>query len=517
MQHSLTRSRARRDQLLACVLGVVFLAISLLIRPLLISQRASIVSESETSFRSLAVNFPRLTLGGFRGLVATILWIQAENDKQERRWVDLETKYDIIGALQPYFTSVYVFHAWNQAYNLSAQWHDQDDKYKWVLDGLAYLNKGEDYNPQNIDLTVEQGNMFFLKLGGSFERIFYRSHWRSDMARFVDLHNYDQDLAPNTRTEALKLVSDAVFRVPPENKIAYDSTDDPLERQKLRTFHTAELPDPTGRTTRTGYGISILDPYLFELRTDGRLPADPMPFRYGLSPYYFSYVQFVRANWQVDHFHIPPSVTGMRVVDAWPAMSLRLWCRDDLYYATSLVNSVFNGPVPIYEVDFSIPENVALFNSKVAEIRDCYRNVPMVGPKALDQFARHLRNYPTNKTLHEKHILETKAYMSIAKAESALFESLLVWHANRYKLTDTVVKTFTEVLPVYDEAIKATTEWVDYLFPSAPGTPLDPDRAEYQIYINNLQGRKLGIQSILQAQPTEHPSLDFLEPETVER
>jgi len=484
---------------------------------MLISQRANIVFESETSFRSLAVNFPRLTLGGFRGLVATILWIQAENDKTDRKWIDLNTKYDIIGALQPYFTSVYIFHAWNQAYNLSAQWHDQEDKYKWVLDGLTYLNKGEDYNPQNVDLTVEQGNMYFLKLGGSFERHFYRSHWRADMARFVDLHNYDQEIAANVRTEALKLVRDSVLRVPPENKAKYDATDDPIEQQKLRTFKTAELADPTGRTTRVGYGISILDPYLFELRADGKPPTDPMPFRFGLSPYYFSYVQFMRANWQVDNLHVLPSVTGMRVVDAWPAMSIRLWCRDDIYYATGLVNSVFNGPTPIYEVDFSIPANAVLFANKVAEIRDCYRNVPMVGPKSLDQFDRHLRNYPFNKSLHDKHILETKGYMAIAKAESALFEALMLWHYNRYQLTSGVIEKFTNVLPVYDEAIKATTEWLDHIFPSAPGTPFDPERTEYQVYISNLQGRKIGVQNLLKLQPTERPNLDFLEAATVER
>ena len=67
---SLTQSRARRDQIFACVLGLVFLACSILLRPILSARRAQLVQESETSLRSLAVSFPRLTLGGFRGLVA---------------------------------------------------------------------------------------------------------------------------------------------------------------------------------------------------------------------------------------------------------------------------------------------------------------------------------------------------------------------------------------------------------------------------------------------------------------
>ncbi len=171
-----------------------------------------------------------MTLGGFRGLISTILWYQAEDDKNERRWSELETKYDIIGALQPYFVSVYKYHSWNEAYNLSAQWQEEDTKYKWVLDGLGYLYKGEVYNPNNTDMIWEEGHLYFLKLGGAFERIFYRRHWRSDIARFHELNEIVPGKAVNDSSEALKLVHDYVIPKPPENHCAY--------------FHAQELPDP---------------------------------------------------------------------------------------------------------------------------------------------------------------------------------------------------------------------------------------------------------------------------------
>ena len=67
---------------------------SILLQSPLRERRKEIVVEPAAPLRSLAIQFPRLTLGGFRGGLATILWIQAENDKNDRNWIQLETKYD---------------------------------------------------------------------------------------------------------------------------------------------------------------------------------------------------------------------------------------------------------------------------------------------------------------------------------------------------------------------------------------------------------------------------------------
>src|SRR5207248_4726817 len=141
---------------------------------------------------------------------------QADEDKHDRKWLDLETKYDIIVALQPYFSSVYIFHSWNQAYNLSAQWQEEDIKYKWVLDGLAYLYKGEEYNPGNPDIYLEEGHLYFLKLGGAAERIFYREHWRNDQARLHELNNIKE--VKDDATVALKHVREIINRRDPRDK-----------------------------------------------------------------------------------------------------------------------------------------------------------------------------------------------------------------------------------------------------------------------------------------------------------
>jgi hypothetical protein len=492
--------------MMAVIAGAVLLAAAFgLQQSSLVERRKALVHENETSLRSLAVTFPRLTLGGFRGLLATALWIQAENDKNERRWVELETKYDMIGSLQPYFISVYIFHAWNQAYNLSAQWHDNDTKYKWVLDGLAYLYKGEEYNPGSPDLLVEQSHMYFLKLGGSFERIFYRSHWRADIARFHELNTAEQA----NQFAALKLVREFVLRVPPENVEAAKNAQTPEERQRLSLFKTAELPDPSGKTSKLGFGVSVIAPELFDKRTDGLDKDKPMPFRYGLSPYYFAYQQYRRtiaAGW--------PTTTSPRVVDSWPAMSLRLWCRDDMYYSQQLVMEMFGPNDAIGKA--TTPAALATIAEKQAEVRDCYRNVSLIAPKAVGAFNEHLGRMPFNRSVHQKHILETQSYETMAKAEAALFDALLTWQRDNRTLTADVVAAFTATLPLYDESMRVATIWVDELYPNINGQ-VSPERVESQKYVTALAERKRGIERLLRTPPNEKPDMTFLTEETVER
>jgi hypothetical protein len=483
----LARSRARRDQVLAAAVGVVLLGVSMLLQPILVRRRATLVDEPPASLRSLAVNFPRLTLGGFRGLLATALWYQAENDKDQHKWVDLETKYDIIGAIEPYFVTIYVFHSWNQAYNLSAQWHEVDSKYKWVLDGLAYLYKGEQYNPDNSDLILEEGHLYFLKLGGSFERIFFRAHWRSDIARIHELSTVKED-EKSDPTEALRLVKSFVDR--PE-------------------FHATELPDPGGRNT-LGYGVSITDPALFDKRADLKAAKDPVDFRYGLSPFYFGYVEYKRCLAQP----IMPTTTGEQVVDGWPAMSLRLWCRDDLYYSQQTMNELFDSPE---NQPPDVLQDETKLNAKIAEIRDCYRNVAMIAPKAVEEFNRDCSKYPNNLKIHIKHINETNGYRDIAVAESKLFDALVKWQANGRKMNDEIKNSLKDALPAYDIAIATTYKWVDAMYPFVNNSYVNPDRADFERYVSALKFRKEGIQNMLNANGTDKPDMSFLEEEVVEK
>ncbi|HTV47564.1 MAG TPA: hypothetical protein VMG59_03885, partial [Phycisphaerae bacterium] len=192
------RSEARRDQLICAALIVVFLLCIFAIQPFIQSQRSQLVVSDDKSVGNLLLTFPRLTLGGFRGILVTVLWETAENDKNNRNWIPLQSDYQAIAALEPYFSSDYIFNAWNESYNLSAQFHSLPDKYKWVLDGLVYLYRAEKFVPNNADIITNEGNDFFLKLGTSFEKDYYCSRWRSDIANMYlfDPKKVDPQLSP---------------------------------------------------------------------------------------------------------------------------------------------------------------------------------------------------------------------------------------------------------------------------------------------------------------------------------
>ncbi len=495
-EQSLWRSHTRRDQVFFACMMLVFLAASMMLQSAMAARRVdwNLVREapdSEKTYRSLAINFPRLILGGFRGILSTILWQQAEEDKNEHRWVELETKYDMIGALQPYFVSVYRYHSWNQAYNLSAQWHEEDTKYKWVLDGLAYLYKGEEYNPGNPDLDLEEGHIYFMKLGTGYERLFYRAHWRADIARLHELNA--SSLTNSDSTVALKHVREFVNHRDARTGDQY--------------LHITELPDPAKKQAGTGWGVSITDSFLFKGRTDGKAAGDPMEFRYGLSPFYFAYCEYKRCMERGG-----PTIGGAPTYDAWPAMSLRLWCRDDLYYTNQALIELF-GKTP----NAALLNDPAKFAEKVAEIDQCQRNVQMIAPRALDEFQAHLARYPGNKPIHAKHILETQAYQEISKAEGKLFDTLVQWQINGQKLNPALIGAFQEADSLYQAAYPVTMKWVDFMYPLVPGQPFDPMRADSEQYATGLKDRSRGIEALLTLPSNQKPDMSFLESEVVEK
>jgi hypothetical protein len=509
------RSKAVGEQAIALAIGAALLACSAFLRNALEAQRTTPDSrgvqlvrqepESEKKLSSMAVTFPRLTLGGMRGIASAWLWYQAEDDKDNRKWVDLETKYDLIGALQPYFVSVYVYHAWNQSYNLSAQWHDDEVKYKWVLDGQAYLYKGEDFNPGNPDLFYEQAQLYAMKLGGAAERQTYRAHWRSDISRLHEL-NGKKD-AKDDATVALQHVRDFVTR--------RDSRDPP---GMASYFHTKELPDPTDKALGTGWGLQITPDQdretgfnLFKDRTDGKAAAEPMDFRHGVSVFYFGYIEYKRCV----ALGVRPSLMGLRVVHAWPAMALRLWVRDDVYY-TGLVARALFGPKPVQAM--LAPDE---FTTRVLEVRDCGRNVQMIAPRAVDLFNDHLAKYPEDKYVHTKHIKETQSMKEIGRAEMKLFDALVLWHNNGRTLTGPkapeVIKALMEADELYKAVYPVTMAWVDSVYPAVEGQPVNPDRADLERYANSLVARSKGIEAMLTTPAGQDPDMSFMNEDVVER
>ena len=113
--------------------------------------------------------FATVALGAFRGLVVDVLWIRAEQLKEEDKFFDAKQLAEWITILQPRFAAVWEFHAWNMAYNISVAIPSSrpQERWQWVKNGYELLrDKGIPKNPHSIILYRSLGWIFQHKIGG---------------------------------------------------------------------------------------------------------------------------------------------------------------------------------------------------------------------------------------------------------------------------------------------------------------------------------------------------------------
>ncbi len=127
-----------------------------------------IIDKPENIPPSLA--FATVATGAFRGLVVDILWMRADKLKEEGQFFDARQLAEWITILQPRFASVWEFHAWNMAYNISVAIPatQPDQRWQWVKNGYELLRDEaiDKYKLKNMTLYRELGRIFQHKIGG---------------------------------------------------------------------------------------------------------------------------------------------------------------------------------------------------------------------------------------------------------------------------------------------------------------------------------------------------------------
>jgi len=108
--------------------------------------------------------FTTMCLAGLRGVAVDYLWVKALTLQQEGRWHEVAALADLIAKLQPHFPTVWEFNSWNLAYNISVQWVDPADQWKWVKEGLIYLDQGLERNPLAIQILFQKGWTYWHKV-----------------------------------------------------------------------------------------------------------------------------------------------------------------------------------------------------------------------------------------------------------------------------------------------------------------------------------------------------------------
>ena len=147
--------------------------------------------------------FTTVALGGFRGLIANALWIRANDLQQDDKFFEAAQLATWITELEPSFTQVWLFQAWNMAYNISVKFKDFPDRWRWVERGIELLrDEGLRYNPNDILQYRELAWFFQHKMGANLDdaNFYYKQQWAAEMAPLFGPHgtNFADLLNPTT-------------------------------------------------------------------------------------------------------------------------------------------------------------------------------------------------------------------------------------------------------------------------------------------------------------------------------
>jgi hypothetical protein len=122
----------------------------------------------------------KLATLGMRGIAANILWEKANYYKKTENWTALSATLEQITKLQPNFITVWQFQAWNLSYNVSVEFDDYRDRYRWVKRGINYLKEGEKYNENNPRILWDIGWFIGQKIGRADEHKQFRKLFEED-------------------------------------------------------------------------------------------------------------------------------------------------------------------------------------------------------------------------------------------------------------------------------------------------------------------------------------------------
>lgn len=159
-----------------------------------------------------AITFVMAGLGGFRGVVAEVLWFRASRLQEAGRYLELVQLADWLTMLDPHASEAWVYNAWNLAYNVSVMMGRPEDRLRWVLNGIALLrDDGLRFNPRDARLYRELAWFYQNKVGDALDHahLTYKLDLVRQLAPCVNTNGTVRDTPENRlRLSALRLDAD---------------------------------------------------------------------------------------------------------------------------------------------------------------------------------------------------------------------------------------------------------------------------------------------------------------------
>lgn len=120
-------------------------------------------------------------LGGLRSLASEAVWFRAERLQSRCRFAELAHLASILTFLEPHEPEVWIYSAWNLAYNVSVKMPSLEDRWPWVAEAVRLLrDRGLAWNPGDPKLCRELAYLFEIKIGADSDAAspIYRREWR---------------------------------------------------------------------------------------------------------------------------------------------------------------------------------------------------------------------------------------------------------------------------------------------------------------------------------------------------
>jgi hypothetical protein len=248
--------------------------------------------------------FTTVALGGFRGLISNFLWIRSNDLQQDDKFFEAAQLANWITDLEPHFAQVWIFQAWNMAYNISVKFKenapgDYSDRWRWVENGIELLrDQGLRYNPDEPLIYRELAWFFQHKMGQNLDdaNVYYKREWAQEMTPFFGDNgtNFTALLNPQTAGEKTNaIVLREKYKIDPEFAQKVDAKYGPFD-WRLPEAHAIywgargldaakKNPDKVKAVDLTTLRRIIYQSMLQEVH-HGRLIADPLTQTYALGP-----------------------------------------------------------------------------------------------------------------------------------------------------------------------------------------------------------------------------------------
>lgn len=122
----------------------------------------------------------KLATFGMRGVAIALLWNRSLEYEKRADWNSVVATGNQIIMLEPHFITIWDFVGWKLAYNASAQFDDYRERYRWVIRGFDFLQKGTTFNQTDPRLFSKAGWTISQKIGIADEKNQYRRLFRED-------------------------------------------------------------------------------------------------------------------------------------------------------------------------------------------------------------------------------------------------------------------------------------------------------------------------------------------------